>query len=213
MHIQLPPVVLSGPTNGGKGTLIREIVKVDKRIHIPISFTTRKPFAGEINGMDYYFVSKRRFLEMVRAREFVESALVHGEYYGTPVSGLEVKKGNSVIRLLEIDCNGARQIKAQLPDAVTIFVTPPRPVVPTLRKRMKARGRGETSYKIQQRLKTAEKELHQIGDFDCIIVNADGQLNEAVNELKNILHEVRSGNRPGLLRYHNPTLIAQITAA
>lgn len=205
--------VLSGPTNGGKNTLIREIAKIDKRIHVPISYTTRKPLGNEVHGMDYYFITRKRFIQMIKDKEFVECALVHGEYYGTPVSGLESTRGPGVIKILEIDCKGAKQIKAQFPDAVTSFVCPPRPVIPTLRKRMKDRGRGESPSKIRQRLKTAEEELSQINDFDCIIINADGKLPDAVKELADIFKQMRSGNRPELLKHHNPTLIAQMLTA
>jgi guanylate kinase len=174
--------VLSGPSGAGKSTLRGRIRKRFAELWYSVSCTTRAPRAGEIDGEDYSFVSTDAFLAMVKTRGFLEWAQVHGHYYGTPreqvVSSLE--NGRDV--LLEIDVQGARQVKIHLPQACFIFVLPPN--VETLKKRLRRRGtEDESAMKI--RLDQATREMAEAPWYDYVVINDD--LERASEELAAVI--------------------------
>ena len=174
--------VLSGPSGAGKSTLRERIRKRFPELWYSVSCTTRAPRAGEIDGEDYSFISTDSFLATVKARGFLEWAEVHGHYYGTPweqvVSSLE--NGRDV--LLEIDVQGARQVKIHLPQASFIFVLPPD--VETLMKRLRRRGT-EAEVEVRNRLDQAAREMAEAPWYDYLVINDD--LERASEELAAVI--------------------------
>ncbi len=173
--------IISSPSGGGKGTLIREILKSVPSVVLSVSFTTRPKRPSEEHGRDYFFVSKEEFLRLIDEGIFLEYAKVHGHFYGT--SRLQVEEhlnaGRDVI--LEIDIQGANTVRQLVPEAIGIFIMPPSFEV--LRKRLIARGtESEESLKI--RMTNAVKEIKEYEKFDYVVINDD--LQEAVCALKSI---------------------------
>jgi guanylate kinase len=174
--------VLSGPSGVGKGTVLDRLLEDFKLIEYSVSATTRKPRPGEISGQDYFFLAEEEFLQMIREDHFIEWARVHNNYYGTPREFVEktLKTGKDII--LEIDIQGARQVKRNYPDAIFIFLIPPS--LEELRNRIEKRG-SEDEINKDLRLKNAEGEMKELASYDYIIVN--DQLTETVNKLKAII--------------------------
>lgn len=172
--------VLSGPSGCGKSTLIRRVLTELDDVRFAVSHTTREKRASEVERKDYHFVSRDTFRTMVRRGGFVEWALVHGEYYGTSKKELTAGKGKDVV--LDIDVQGARQIKRKVPSAVFIFVLPPS--FSELRKRIKRRGLDKAA-SVRKRLATARDEVKAYAMFDYVVVNDD--LDRAAAELEAIL--------------------------
>lgn len=162
--------ILSAPSGAGKTTLYKGLHKIYPEIELSVSYTTRRRRPGELEGRDYRFVSNRQFAELERKGAFAESAKVHDYYYGTPKKPLEhcVRAGRDI--LLDIDVQGARQIKACFPQAVSIFLLPPS--LSELERRLAARGtdRKET---IQRRLANARGEIGEIIHYDYYVVNRE----------------------------------------
>ena len=161
--------VIAGPTAVGKGTVVRYIAEHYPNIHISVSATTRQPRAGEINGEHYYFVSHEEFDRMIDAGEMLEYAIVHGaNKYGTPRGPVQeaIAKGKQVI--LEIDIQGARQVKQAMPEAQLIFIAPPS--WQELTRRLASRAT-ESEAEQAKRLETARLELDSQGEFDHVVVN------------------------------------------
>ncbi len=181
--------VFTGPSGTGKGTILSQVLKQDKRLFLSVSATTRAPREGETHGKHYYFLDKQTFEDKINKGEFLEHAQYVGNYYGTleqPVNE-QLKSGNDVV--LEIEVQGAMQIHEKRPDAVMIFVAPPS--IEELERRLIGRGT-ENAEKIAARMKTAEKELKQSDKFDYIIVNDD--LDCAIADLLAILRAERCRN-------------------
>ena len=176
------PVVISAPSGAGKTTLARELVQSDPNLTFSISATTRPPRPHEVEGRDYYFVADAEFERMINEGELLEWAEVHGRKYGTPKRSVAepLKSGQSVV--LDIDVQGARQVRANFPDAVLIFVLPPS--VEELQRRLTRRG-SETAAERKTRLETALKELAATPEFDFVIVN--DTFEHAVGDLRTIL--------------------------
>lgn len=163
--------VIAGPTAVGKGTVVRHLLKSHPEILLSISATTRSPRAGEVDGVDYFFVSHEQFDQMIAEDELLEYAVVHlKNKYGTPRGPVEkaLSEGKQII--LEIDIQGAEQVKASMPDANLIFIAPPS--LEELKKRLAGRGT-ETPEEIEIRLKTAEVELASQDSFDHVVINTD----------------------------------------
>jgi guanylate kinase len=165
--------VVTGPSGVGKGTLIRELCRHFPDVRLSVSATTRPPRSGEEDGRDYHFLSPEDFDRRVEASEFLEHATYAGNRYGTLRS--EVAEGPVV---LEIEVQGARQVRAALPDSVQVFIAPPSDDV--LRERLIGRGT-DSPETIRARLEQAQEELAAQDEFDHVIVNDD--LDEAVQEL------------------------------
>ena len=163
--------VIAGPTAVGKGTVVRWLLDNDPNIQVSVSATTRSPRPGEIDGQSYYFVSTGEFESMIAAGELLEYAVVHGSnYYGTPRKPVEqaLAAGKQVI--LEIDLQGARQIKESMPEANLIFIAPPN--WDELERRLALRGT-ETPEQIAVRLATAREEMAAKAEFDHVVINTE----------------------------------------
>lgn len=178
--------VVSAPSGTGKTTLCRVIMDSFNNIGYSISHTTRQPREGETNGVDYYFVSKEEFESMVKKNRLAEWAEVHGNYYGTSVAFLEECIGTGRDVLLDIDVNGAKQIKKAFPDAVTIFIMPPS--VEVLRERLQNRGT-DSDEVIKKRLNNAIGEIAQKDFYRHIVVNDN--LDVAIDEMKDLIKKYR----------------------
>jgi len=176
------PVVLAAPSGTGKTTLAHRLVGDSPDYVFSVSATTRSPRVGEIDGVDYHFVDRARFEEMVAADELVEWAEVHGRLYGTPREELERAAARGVHVVLDIDVQGARQIKARIPEAKLIFVLPPD--VETLMGRLTGRGT-EDRADVARRLRSALQELQVVEEFDYVVVNDD--LDRCVETIRGIV--------------------------
>jgi len=174
--------VLSGPSGVGKGTILQRVMDIDTNIRFSVSATTRKPRAGEVEGTHYYFVNRDAFQAMIRESEFLEWAPVHDEFYGTPRNEVyrSLKAGMDVV--LDIDVQGAMQLRDRGEEGVYIFIAPPH--LDELRKRLLGRGT-ESEEIINRRIEVAKKELSGISRYDYLVIN--DSLDEACSELRAIL--------------------------
>ncbi len=178
--------VISGPSGVGKTSIIRSVLERVKNVVFSVSCTTRKQRPGEINGVDYFFISQEEFDEMIRGNKFLEWAKVHDNYYGTPSDFVfkHMDDGNDVI--LDIDVQGALNVKKNFDGAKFVFIAPPS--YQTLGERLKRRGT-ETEEKIQRRLETARKEIKYIPEFEYLIINED--LESSITNLVSIIYAER----------------------
>lgn len=175
-------IVLSGPSGAGKGTLKNEYMKRHNNAVFSVSMTTRPPRPGEIDGTDYYFTNQAAFQSILANEGFLEWAQVHGEYYGTPKQfALNTLAENKDI-VLDIDVQGALQVKKSYPQALMIFIIPPS--VEILEQRLRRRGT-ETEEKIQRRLSNAKKELSLMNQYDYVVINTT--IEEAYQRLNAII--------------------------
>ncbi len=163
-------VVVSGPSGVGKGTVLRYVLGRDDFVY-SVSATTRSPREGEVDGKDYFYITKEKFEEMIAANEFIEYASYNGNYYGTPRPFVDkmLSEGKNVV--LEIEVQGAMQVKKAAPDATFVFIAPESRQV--LEARLRGRGT-ETEDVIAGRLAIAEKEIRACLMYDYIVVNRDG---------------------------------------
>jgi guanylate kinase len=183
-------VVIAGPAGVGKGTLVRRILDRESDFTLSISATTRDPRPGEVDGVDYHFVSEQKFKDLIQDDELLEHAQVHGRhYYGTPRTELARAEANDKHLLLEIDLQGARQVKRLEPEAMSIFINPPS--WDELESRLRKRAT-ETEEQIQTRLMTARTELASAGEFDYQVVNQD--LDLAVSEVVSLVRNFERGS-------------------
>lgn len=163
--------VLAGPTAVGKGTVVREILKTHPEIQLSVSVTTRPPRPGEVNGVHYFFVNEQTFSQMVESNELLEHAIVHKNFrYGTPRGPVEKALANNQQIILEIDVQGARQVKKSLPGSNFIFLAPPS--IGELERRIAERGT-ENPEQIAIRMQSALHEMAAIGEFDHVVINTE----------------------------------------
>lgn len=170
--------VIAGPSGAGKGTLIAELLKRHPEVWLSVSATTRKPRKGEEEGREYHFLDEEEFREKARRGEFLEWAEVHGNLYGTPRERVEEKLGQGRDVILEIDVQGARQVRERMPEAVSVFIFPPSAEV--LEERLRQRGT-EDEEELRRRLAKAAEESEERRDYDHVVVN--DQLDRAAAEL------------------------------
>jgi guanylate kinase len=164
--------IVSAPSGAGKSSLVSAALAEDKRLALSVSFTTRPPRAGEANGREYHFVERKTFESMLARGEFLESAEVHGNRYGTSGKWIAEARAKGLDILLEIDWQGARQVRKTFPDAVSIFIMPPPPVLEELERRLRGRGQ-DTEEAIQRRLRAAREEISHVAEFDYVIINKE----------------------------------------
>jgi guanylate kinase len=185
--------VITGPSGVGKGTLIRSLLQQAPELEVSVSATTRPPRPGEVDGVDYHFISEEEFARRLEAGEFVEHASYSGHRYGTLRSELEGRLAAGTPVVLEIEIQGARQIRESMPGAVQVFIAPPS--VEALRARLV--GRGTNSPRdVDARLRTARKEMQAQDEFPHVVFN--DRLERAVSELVAIVRgALHSGPSPG----------------
>jgi len=178
--------IVSAPSGAGKTSLVKALLKADPAIHLSISYTTRAPRPGETDGRDYHFVDRERFQTMLADGEFLEHAEVYGNFYGTSKGRIahDLHTGHDV--LLEIDWQGATQVKRHFPEAASIFILPPS--FNALRTRLKGRGQDSDEI-IERRLAAAADDVSHAGAFDYIIVNDD--FDHALADLVAITRSIR----------------------
>jgi len=171
-------VVISAPSGAGKGTVIKELMKFDPNLKLSVSATTRKPRPGEVDGVAYHFISHEHFQDMISNNEFLEYAQYIDEYYGTPIRLINENIDTGITVLLEIDVQGAKQIKMKKPDAISIFIMAPS--MEELENRLRGRGT-DSEEKLIARLKRAKQELIESSFYDHTVINDDPK--RAANEM------------------------------
>lgn len=176
-------IALSGPSGVGKGTIYRELLSRMDNLHVSVSATTRAPRPGEIDGQHYFFLSREKFLDMVKKGDFLEYAETVGNLYGTPREAVLKQLGQGKNVMLEIDVKGVKQVKRSMGGCLTIFVLPPSDG--ELERRLRGR-KTETEEQLASRLALAKRELLEAEWFDYRVVNDD--LNETVDEIINIIN-------------------------
>ncbi len=179
-------LILSGPSGAGKDAVLRELKKIDDNTVVSISMTTRAPREKEVDGKDYYFITKEEFEQHIANGEMLEWAKYGENYYGTPKAPIDnwIAEGKTVI--LEIEIQGADKIREIIPDAPSLFIMPPSLAV--LEQRLRGR-QTNTEEDIQKRLLTARQEISRANDYDFIVVN--DMLEEAVEKTLEIINRLR----------------------
>ena len=173
--------IVAAPSGAGKSSIVNAVLARDPNICLSISFTSRKPRPGERHAEHYHFVSREEFEGMVAAGDFFEHALVHGDWKGSARQSVEPQLASGKDVLLEIDWQGARQVREKVPDAVSVFILPPSRQA--LEQRMRNRGQ-DSEEVIAQRLAAAREEMSHYGEFDFVILNEDFET--AVGEMCSI---------------------------
>ncbi len=168
MKNQKQLIILTGPSGVGKGTVVKEILGKDKSIWLSISATTREPRDGEKEGENYFFLNQQKFKEMIEQNLFLEWAQFAGNYYGTPLSSVNEKMKEGFTVLLEIEVEGAKQIKEKFPNSISIFLLPPDKE--ELERRIRNRGT-ENEEAIKKRLSRANYEISASNQFDFELIN------------------------------------------
>lgn len=176
--------VIAAPSGGGKTSLVRALLKRDDQVSLSVSHTTRPPRPGEKNGIHYHFVTDQAFMSLVDQGEFLEHAQVYDHRYGTGRSSVEEKLARGLDVLLDIDWQGARQVRKAYPNAKLIFVIPPS--IEALRKRLTARGQ-DSEEVIARRMSQARSEISHWNEFDHLIVNDD--FDAALDDLHAIIRK------------------------
>ena len=175
-------IIITGPSGVGKGTVVKAILKKGINIWLSISATTRKPRNGEVDGKDYYFLTTKKFKEMINNEMFLEWAEFAGNYYGTPINKIneKIKHGSKVI--LEIEVEGACQVREKFPETIAIFLLPPNKQ--ELEKRIRNRGT-DNEESILQRLERADFEMSSSKDFDYVLKNYE--IDKTADEILKII--------------------------
>lgn len=189
--------VVSSPSGGGKGTIIRHVLAVVENLSYSVSYTTRAPRSGEVDGREYFFVNRTTFEEMIEGGEFLEWACVHGNLYGTARRQIAQQTAAGIDIILEVDVQGAASVRQLLMDSVSVFILPPSYEV--LRQRLLARGT-DTPPELELRLRNAPEELRQYSAFDYVIIN--DQIDRAAGQLASIIYAERARciRQEGLVR-------------
>jgi guanylate kinase len=179
--------IVCAPSGAGKTSLVKELLARDPNVNLSVSHTTRAPRPGEQGGRDYHFVTRPAFQAMLGRAEFLESAEVHGNLYGTSQAWIEAHRSQGYDIVLEIDWQGAQQVRKVIPEAIGIFILPPS--LEVLRQRMMDR-RQDSAAVIERRLKAARGEIAHLEEFDYAIIN--NNFDEAVEDLASIVRSARS---------------------
>jgi guanylate kinase len=178
--------IISSPSGGGKTSLVRALLEAEPEVRLSVSYTTRAARPGEADGRDYHFVTPPVFERMLEAGEFLESAVIYGNRYGTSQKWIERERAEGHDVLLEIDWQGAQQVRRLMRQVVTIFILPPSPEI--LESRL--RGRGQDSEEIiTRRLAAARHEIAHVSEYEYVIINED--FNRAAQDLRSIIRAER----------------------
>jgi guanylate kinase len=190
--------VVAAPSGAGKTSLVKALMEREPRLRFSVSYTTRKPRANEVEGRDYHFVTHERFVDMAEHGEFLEHAQVYDNCYGTGLRAVQGSLSQGELLLLEIDWQGARQVRARLPEARSIFILPP--TREALELRLRARSTDSEAV-IRRRLQDAARDIAHWTEFDYAVIN--DRFERAVEELLAIVHErgdALSASRPEVAR-------------
>ena len=196
--------IISAASGAGKTSLIKKLLENDAHLKLSISHTTRQPRPGELNGVHYHFVDDATFLSMLGDAKFLESAHVHGARYGTSQSAVDAPLAAGFDVILEIDWQGAAQVRRLYPQAISIFVLPPS--IETLQNRLNGRGQ-DSAEVIAKRVAAARSEMAHVAEYDYVTINDD--FNEALQDLGAIVRAQRLVTSVQLQR--NASLIQTLT--
>lgn len=197
--------IVSAPSGAGKTTLERALLERVDNLRRSISHTTRPPRPGEQDGVDYYFVSQETFESMVARGEFIEYAQVFGNYYGTQREAIEDNLRQGIDVIMDMDWQGARQVRQVFPSVVSIFILPPS--IGVLRQRLEARGQDSEGV-IEKRMREAREQIAHFSEYDFLIIN--DVLDEAVDDLERVVRASRLREAPQSVRYR--ALIEELLA-
>ena len=178
--------IISAPSGTGKTSLVKALLATDSKLNLSVSHTSRSPRSSEVNGRDYHFINQADFKHMEQRGDFLESAEVYGNFYGTSQKWINetINAGQDI--LLEIDCQGAAQVHHHFPQSISIFILPPSPE--TLASRLNSRGQDDADV-IEKRLAAAREEVNHINEFDYVIIN--NEIDDALKDLTCIVRAVR----------------------
>ncbi len=190
--------IISAPSGAGKTSLVHALLNINPQIDLSVSYTTRAARSGEVDGKDYHFVSRKNFIEMQKRGEFLESAEVYGNHYGTSQTWIEQENAKGRDILLEIDWQGAQQVRTQFPRAISIFILPPS--LAALRQRLTGRGTDHADV-IAHRMAAARDDVAHVAEFDYVIINDN--LNEALRELNAVVLSAKLTCTKQLSRYES----------
>ena len=190
-------LMVVAPSGAGKSSLVNALLQKDPDIGLSVSFTTRAPRPGEVNGREYNFLTESEFVKRKEAGDFLEWANVHGNYYGTSKSWIESQMQNGKDVILEIDWQGARQVQKIIPEAIWIFILPPS--IQTLEDRLRKRAQDDEPT-IQKRVAAAKDELAHVAEANYLVVNDDFE--QALSELNQVVLASRLRTGPQLARQH-----------
>jgi guanylate kinase len=180
--------IISAPSGAGKSSLVNSLLAEDANLALSVSYTTRAPRPGEQEGREYHFVDARSFAAMLERGDFLESAEVHGNRYGTSKRWIADARARGLDIVLEIDWQGARQVRKAFPEAVSVFILPPSPALAELERRLRGRGQ-DTEQAIARRLANARDEMAHAGEFEYVIINKEFE--EARRDLSAIVRASR----------------------
>ncbi len=178
--------IVSAPSGAGKTSLVRALLEAEPGVRLSVSHTTRPPRPGEQDGKDYHFVSRELFEQMVERGDFLESASVHGNFYGTSEAWVRDQLHTGASIVLEIDWQGAQQVRRRIPDAIGIFILPPSMAI--LRQRLQGRAQDGADV-IARRLQAARDEIAHAGEFDYAIIN--DKFDESAQDLRAVIRAAR----------------------
>jgi len=195
--------VVAAPSGAGKTTLVQRLLQQERDIRLSVSYTTRPPRPGEENGREYNFIDAERFRHMIGQGEFLEWAEVHGNFYGTSKTWIVNRIVDNHDVLLEIDWQGAQQVRALFPEAIGIFILPPS--LEALEMRLRGRGTDSPAV-IARRLAAAQAEMRHVGEFDYVISN--DVLEQAVEDIRSVVRASRL--RLGAQRVRHAALFARL---
>ena len=190
--------IISAPSGAGKTSLVQALLNINPQIDLSVSYTTRDPRPGEHNGKDYHFVSREIFLAMAKRGEFLESAEVYGNLYGTSQTWISHENNRGRDILLEIDWQGAAQIRRIFPESISVFILPPSKKA--LEDRLKRRGKDNDAV-IAKRMAAVREDVAHIAEFDYVIINDN--LNEALRELNAVVLSTKLRRERQLTRHQD----------